>query len=102
MLHDNTWLRYAQRANALAELLERRLQDVPGLRLLFPRQANSVFVQLPPSVSAKLAAKWKFYTFIGSGGARFMCAWDTTEADIAALADDLESLVTRSGAITGR
>ena len=28
------------------------------------------------------AAGWRFYTFIGQGGCRFMCAWDTTEQDV--------------------
>jgi threonine aldolase len=32
---------------------------------------------------------WHFYTFIGSGGARFMCSWETREEDIEALAADL-------------
>jgi len=34
---------------------------------------------------------WRFYTFIGSGGARFMCSWDTTQEDVEALAADVKA-----------
>jgi threonine aldolase len=58
--------------------------------VLFPRQANSVFVQLPEPAIAELRARgWKFYTFIGQGGCRFMCSWDTTEHDVRMLAADM-------------
>ncbi len=86
MLQDDIWLRYARQANGMAALLESRLGDLPDVKLLFPREANSVFVQLPPSAAERLrSAGWRFYTFIGQGGARFMCSWDTTESDVEGL-----------------
>ena len=36
---------------------------------------------------------WKFYTFIGSGGCRFMCSWDTTTESVDRLAADIRELV---------
>jgi threonine aldolase len=40
-------------------------------------------VLLPPEALLALrSAGWMFYTFIGVGGARFVCAWDTTEAQV--------------------
>jgi threonine aldolase len=55
---------------------------------MYPRQANSVFVQLPGRAADALReAGWRFYTFIGSGGARFMCSWQTTEEDVRRLAE---------------
>ena len=93
LLQDGAWLRHASRANAMAARLEAGLSGIPGARLLFPRQANAVFAVLPEPVRAGLAAKgWRFYTFIGAGGCRFMCAWDTTEADVDALLADLRAL----------
>lgn len=83
MLGEGAWLRYAQHANAMAALLAEELRQIPEITPLFPREANSVFVQLPPEAAERLrAAGWKFYTFIGQGGARFMCSWDTTEQDV--------------------
>ena len=99
MLKEGAWLRHAARANAMADLLHRELAAIPEARILFPRQANAVFVELPPAVIDALhAAGWKFYTFIGAGGCRFMCAWDTTEADVQALVDDIKRLLLETGA----
>jgi len=94
---DAPWLRHARHANDLAALLQSRLQAVPGVQILFPRQANSVFAQLPADAIAALHARgWKFYTFIGQGGCRFMCAWDTTEQDVDDLAADIADAVARA------
>jgi len=41
-----------------------------------------------------LTAKgWRFYTFIGKGGARFMCSWDTEEARVRELAADIREVM---------
>jgi threonine aldolase len=37
-------------------------------------------------------AGWRFYQFIGSGGCRFMCAWDTTPEAVDAFAADLRAV----------
>jgi threonine aldolase len=86
---DDVWLRNAAHANSMAAALEAALREVPGVRVMFPRQANSVFVELPPAVADGLRARgWHFYSFIGVGGARLMCSWDTSTADIAELVAD--------------
>ncbi|HEX8913691.1 MAG TPA: low specificity L-threonine aldolase, partial [Humisphaera sp.] len=88
------WLRHARHANAMAALLEGLVREIPSAKLLFPRQANSVFAELPPAAIAELHRRgWKFYTFIGQGGCRFMCSWDTTEADVRALAADMADVL---------
>lgn len=87
------WLRHARHANAMAELLESLVRPLAGAKVLFPRQANSVFVELPrPAIDALTAKGWRFYTFIGQGGCRFMCSWDTREQDVRALAGDMATL----------
>ena len=90
MLQDGAWLRHAAHANAMAALLAERLAALPEVRLLFPRQANGVFAELPPRAITALRAKgWLFYTFIGAGGCRFMCSWDTQPEDVEAFAVDV-------------
>jgi len=32
---------------------------------------------------------WRFYSFIGSGGCRLMCSWDTQPEDVHQFVDDL-------------
>lgn len=89
MLKDGTWLRYAAHANAMAARLEAGLRGLPGISIRFPRQANAVFVDLPERVSEALwKSGWLFYTFIGGGVCRLMCAWDTQESDVDAFLAD--------------
>jgi threonine aldolase len=92
MLQDGAWLRHAAHANAMAARLEAHFRELPGVTLLFPREANGVFAELPAAAIAALRAKgWLFYTFIGAGGCRFMCSWDTQPEDVDALAGDLRA-----------
>ena len=90
LLGDGAWLRHAAHANAMASRLASGIESVPGLSLLFPCRSNAVFVELPPPVIRALHGRgWRFYTFIGRGGCRLMCSWDTTPEDVDAFLDDL-------------
>ncbi|MGA2500963.1 MAG: low specificity L-threonine aldolase [Tepidisphaeraceae bacterium] len=90
LLQSGAWLRNAQHANAMAERLEKAIAGIPGIRVMFPREANAVFVSMPPAARQKVLDKgWIFFTFIGHGGCRLMCAWDTTEEDVDAFAADI-------------
>jgi threonine aldolase len=92
LLRDGAWLRNAARANQRAAELHARLARLPGVKVLRPPQANSVFVQLPPGVADRVRARgWRFYDFIAGAGSRLMTAWDTAPEDLAAFAADLEA-----------
>ena len=94
ILQDDAWLRYANHANACAQLLAKLVDDVPGVSLMFPVEANGVFLQMSePAIAALTARGWRFYTFIGAGGARFMCSWDTDEARVRQLAADIRQVM---------
>ena len=89
LLETGAWLRHARHANDCAAKLATGLAAVTGVRLLVPVQANAVFVEMSRARAAQLRARgWQFYDFIGAGGYRFMCSWQTTEADLAALLED--------------
>ena len=91
LLKNGVWLKNAIHANNAAALLEEKLKKYGELSIMFPRQANSVFVSMPPELKDYLHGKgWHFYTFIGLGGVRFMCSWDTKEEYINRLASDIE------------
>jgi threonine aldolase len=91
MLQDGAWLRHAAHANAMARRLHDRLRPLSEVRILFPTQANAVFAEFPPHVVLALRRiGWKFYTFIGQGGCRLMCAWDTRPEDVDQFAADVE------------
>lgn len=92
LLESGAWLKNAAQANAAAAHLEAQLARIPGIEFLSRRQVNSVFLKLPPAVAERLRERgWQFYTFIGAGGARFMCSWDTTFDDCDRLAADIAS-----------
>ena len=91
MLRDGVWLKHGSHANKMAALMEGLLREVSGVKFLFPRQANAVFVDLPKPVIQSLWAKgWLFYNFIGEGGCRLMCSWDTQEEDVRQFTSDLK------------
>lgn len=95
LLEDGAWLRHASHANTMAALMEEKLREL-GVEVLFPREANAVFAQLPVEIVEKMHARgWKFYTFIGEGGCRLMCSWDTTPEDVKAFALDLKTELER-------
>jgi threonine aldolase len=92
LLETGAWLRNAEHANRCAAYLEQQLLKIPGIELLCPREANAVFVKLPEPVIAQLRAQdWLFYSFIGTGGVRFMCSWASTQARIDQLLQDVTS-----------
>lgn len=94
LLQNGAWLKYASHANDMAALLEQRLRDLAAVEILLPRQANSVFVQFSLKRKDALHARgWKFYSFIGQGGCRLMCSWDTTKEDVEALVSDIRALL---------
>ncbi len=94
LLESGAWLSNARRANQAATRLESALRDIPGVEFMSPRQANSVFLNLPPKQAEALRARgWKFYTFIGDNGARFMCSWDTENAEVDELARDIRDVL---------
>ena len=75
-------------ANAMAQRLHEQLQQAsPACSCCTrPRPTRcSRGCRAPPS-SALHAAGWRFYNFIGGGGCRFMCSWDTTAAGVDAFA----------------
>ena len=93
MLRSGAMLRHAAHANDCAYLLATEVATIPHVSIVHSCQANAVFLSMPPRLIDGLRARgWVFYTFIGSGQARFMCSWSTTEADIAALVADFREL----------
>ncbi len=99
MLRTGAWLKHAAHANALAQKLAAAFRRHPALRLIAEPEVNGVFVELPPAVFAALESRgWHFYRFIGEHGYRLMCAWDTTDQDVADFAADLAAVMRSTAA----
>jgi len=89
LLEGDLWLRSAQHANAMASRLRGALEasvasgSVAGLGFSQPTQANGVFATLPTGVADTLRESFRFYDWDAARNeVRWMCSWDTTEADI--------------------
>jgi len=90
MLESGAWLRNAEYANRCAQKFAAKIQQIPGVKIAQPVEANAVFVEADDAVFESLRSRgWRFYTFIG-GAARFMFAWDSDPARIDELAHDLK------------
>jgi threonine aldolase len=92
MLNGGAWLRNAEHANASARRLAAQLEGVPGIEVMFPVEANAVFLRMSDAMVTALRERgWLFYQFIGDG-VRFMFAWDARAERIDALAQDLRAI----------
>jgi threonine aldolase len=92
VLSDSVWLKHAAHANAMARRLANGLREIPGVQILYPTDVNAVFAALSGTTHQRLFQRgWHYYTFIGRGGARFMCSWATTESDVDLLLADIRA-----------
>src|SRR3954463_1223341 len=87
LLEGDLWLRNAAHANAMARRLADGVRDLPEVEITRPVQANAVFALLPPDVVEPLRERFGFYVWDERTGSpdqevRWMCSWDTTEADV--------------------
>ena len=89
LLDGDAWRRPAAHANAMA----RRLAEALGDRVTVTQrvEANAVFAILPPAVAERLRERFFFYTWDeATGEVRWMCSWDTSEADVDAFVAALD------------
>jgi threonine aldolase len=98
LLTDDLWRSNAEHANAMARRLGAAASAVPGVRLVQPVQANSVFAVLPPAVTVALRSEHPFYVWDpATGVVRWMASFDTTEEDVDRFVGRLTELMARHG-----
>jgi threonine aldolase len=83
LLEGDLWLRSASHANAMAARLTAAVAGLDGVTVPRPTEANAVFAILPRAAADTVREHYKFYDWDPAiGEVRWMCAWDTTEADV--------------------
>ena len=88
MLANDLWLANARAANAGAA----KLAAACGSRLMYPVEANELFVRLTAAEAAKLRrAGFDFYDW-GEGAARLVVSWDQDAEAVAPLASAIGAL----------
>jgi threonine aldolase len=95
LLDGDLWLTTARHANAMAVRLAAALDGLAGVRLAYPVESNGVFTELGLDHAARLQQDWSFEVWSQSADgtciARWMTAFDTSEADVDALAASIIS-----------
>ena len=88
MLDDDLWLDNARAANEAAAIIAAAAKD----RLLYPVEANEIFIRLSADEAQSLrAAGFDFYDW-GDGAARLVTSWQHTAEDMQPLADAIAAL----------
>jgi threonine aldolase len=87
LLEGDLWRENASHANSMAAKLAGAVRDLPGLEIVHPVEANAVFVKLPreaiDGLLNELPGEPPFHIWDEQANiVRWMCAWDTTEADV--------------------
>lgn len=92
-LATGLWQRNAAHSNAMAQRLRAAVESL-GVKVVYPVQANSVFVQLPTEVWKALQQEHFFYEWDEANDiVRWMCSFDTTEEDIGHFVAALKKLL---------
>jgi len=88
LLEDDLWLDNARASNAAALALSKAAPD----RLVYPVEANEIFLRVTQEEAASLRAKgFDFYDW-GPGEIRLVTSWDQDEHAVRKLADAISKL----------
>lgn len=90
LLEDDLWLDLGRQSNAMAAALREGLTGMAEVDILYPVEANELFVTLPKALADKLLARHSFYHWPNEGEHtyRLVTSWSTTPADVIAFLAD--------------
>lgn len=96
LLEDQLWLSSAKHANAMAARLRAAVEHLPGVHCTQKTESNGVFAILPPGVADGLRRTFRFYDWDAQAReVRWMCSFDTQEADVDAFVAALKQELAR-------
>lgn len=97
-VQNGLWLTLAKRANDMGALLGRRLAEIPGVEVEFPVDINELFFRMPAGTVSALMQEGFVVVDRGNDQARIVTAFNTTEADVDAMAAAIARLAAPAGA----
>jgi threonine aldolase len=90
LLTDDVWLQNARHANGRARHFADRLRNEAKIEIVFPVDANAVFVRMSEQLVEHLQSRgWHFYKFVEPDIYRLMCSWSTTDKVISEFIADI-------------
>lgn len=94
LLTSDLWKHNAGHANRMAKLLERQIEKIRGVEIVYPVEANGVFAQIPRDAIKKIQERYFFYVWSEEESVvRWMCSFDTTEEDVRQFTDFVKKIV---------
>lgn len=101
LLEGDLWLRNAKHSNAMAARLRSGIEagladgSIRDVEFTQPTQSNGVFARLPDGIADQLREAFRFYDWdAAKNEVRWMCSFDTQEADVDAFISELGRLTT--------
>lgn len=93
-LENDLWKENAAHANRMAQLLHDAVREIPGIEVSRPVESNAVFARIPDHLIPALQEEFFFYVWDeDQSEVRWMCSFDTTEADIKSFASLIKSMI---------
>ena len=93
-LENDLWKKNASHANRMAQKLHAAVGDIPGLEVTREVDSNAVFAKIPSHIVPALQDEFFFYVWDEElSEVRWMCSFDTTEADIESFVSLLRSML---------
>ncbi|HKL08131.1 MAG TPA: low specificity L-threonine aldolase [Bacteroidales bacterium] len=91
-LTGKLWLKSAEHANKMAQLLENKVKEIPQIKITQKVEANGVFAIVPEEIIDDLKQEYFFYDWDESKNeVRWMCSFDTKEEDILTFVELIQS-----------
>ncbi len=101
LYEGDLWQRSAGRANAMAARLAAGVRDLPEVRITQSVDSDAVFAIVPKEAAEQLRERFFFYDWDeATGEVRWMCTFDTTEADVDAFVATLRGALAEASART--
>ncbi|NWL28048.1 threonine aldolase [Paenarthrobacter ureafaciens] len=98
LLESDLWHRSASHANQMAKRLRRGIECIDGVSITRPTQSNGVFASLPTEAADIIRRDFRFYDWDrATGEVRWMCSFDTTDADVDALISAIHGAIAEVG-----
>jgi threonine aldolase len=92
-LENDLWHKNATHANAMAQLLANKIQEIDGIKITQAVEANGVFAIVPSHIIPLLQKDYFFYLWNeAKGEVRWMTSFDTTEEDVIKFVKRLKEL----------
>ncbi len=94
LLEDGLWLELGRWSNRQAQAIAAGLRDVAGVEIIYPVEANELFVNMPEALRESLFAKGHvFYAWPNEGprACRLVTSFATSDADVAGFLADAKA-----------